>query len=685
MRHFTKSSPRISAAVLAALISSISLPAHALGSDAAELSLEDLLNTEVVTVSRKPQSLQTTAAAAFVISREDIERAGATSVPEALRLAPGIEVARMANNHWAVTARGFNGRFANKLLVLMDGRSIYSPLFSGVLWEFEDTLLEDVDRIEVIRGPGASLWGSNAVNGVINIITRKARDSQGDLLVGGAGSSAERAFGAYRHGGVSDDGHYRIWAKAFDRGASETTAGTEGRDTWRAARAGFRRDGLLASGSRYTVSGEAYTSPTGDRWREADPTQPSGYAERDEKLNSEGAHVLGRVEWRTGRGDDAALQSYLDYSNIDVPGLLQQKRATFDVDYQLHAALDARNDLIAGLGYRASADSIRGSGFVQFARPHRTMTLFSAFVQDEYTLLPDTLRVIAGARLEHNNLTGFEPQPNLRMVWTPAPSQSFWAALSRAARIPSRSEIDAQIDLNVTPAQPPYLPLPVLTRVVASGDGNLSSEHIDTAELGYRQQIDSHLSFDLAAFVSRYRNLRSAQLGAQGVEFGTVPYALQTIRITNDISARTHGFEAALDWRATPWWRLQATYSSIRITGSTSSTDPATLGDAASVGQESPRGRWSLRSSIAAGNRQNLDVWIRHVDALDTVDALGNTVPSYTALDLRYAWRPVQTLELSVVGQNLLARRHAEFTPDALPSQSLVVGRTVFVKAKYQF
>ncbi|MDE2627025.1 MAG: TonB-dependent receptor [Burkholderiales bacterium] len=650
----------------------------------ADLSLEDLLKTEVVTVSKRSQSLQSTAAAAFVITREDIERSGATSIPEALRLAPGVEVARIANNHWAVTVRGFNGRFANKLLVLMDGRSIYSPLFSGVLWEFEDTLLEDVERIEVIRGPGAALWGANAVNGVINIITRKARDTQGDLLVGGAGT-LERGFAAYRHGGKTADGYYRVWAKAFDRGPSETLTGAAGNDYWRSLRAGFRLDASLASANHYTISGEAYGSPTGDRWNLADVTSPTGYTTTAMKATGQGGHLLGRYEWRLDNGSDAAFQSYLDYGDVNVFNALHQKRTTVDLDYQLRSVLDARNDFIWGLGYRYSRDSIDTIGLFSIEPQQRGVVLFNAFVQDEFTVVPERLRVIAGARLEHNSYTGLEPQPNLRMVWTPSPSQSVWGAVSHAVRTPSRAERDAQVDLFVTPANPPYVPLPVLTHSDASNGGLAKSEKVNTFELGYRQQAGANLSVDMTAFYSRYTDLRTAALGAQSLVMGPTPYILQTIHTVNGIDARTHGLELAVDWHPLPWWRLQPTYTYFRISGSSTSADPVTQADAARVGASSPRHRWSLRSSFTPDARQQFDLWLRHAGALATINELGNSIPSYTTLDLRYAWRPMSALELSIVGQNLLHNGHTEFVPDLLPSQSLVVQRSVYVKATYRF
>jgi len=674
---------RFAATTLVAALALAHAHARAAGDADTEPSLEDLLNTKVTTVSRKSQSLQSTAAAAFVITREDIERSGVTNLPEALRMAPGVQVAQLANNRWAVTVRGFNGRFANKLLVLMDGRSIYSPLFSGVMWEFEDTLLEDVERIEVIRGPGASLWGANAVNGVINIITRKARDTQGDLLVGAAGTT-DRASAAYRHGGEVDDGHYRAWAKAFNRGPSVDLAGEPGNDDWRSVRAGFRRDWSRAAGNRSMLTGEAYGSSTNDRWNMADVNSPQGFTPTDIEQVGHGGHLLGRHEWMLDDGSEAALQSYLVYEDIEVKHALHQKRTTFDLDFQRRVQLDARNDFIWGLGYRFNRDDVLATGIFSLTPQYRRLSLFSAFVQDEFTLVPDALRVIAGARLEHNDTTGLEPQPNVRMVWTPTPSQSLWSALSRAVRTPSRAEQDVQVDLSVTPAAPPFVPFPVLTRNVAPPDGTQRSEKVNTFELGYRQQLDSNLSFDVAAFYSRYKGLRSAQLGSQQVVMTASPYILQEISPSSNVDARTHGLEVALDWHPAPWWRLQPSYTFLEVSGSTTSTDLVTQADAAGIGGSAPRHQGSIRSSMSLGQQQ-LDLWLRRVSELVNSDQAGNAIAAYTTLDARWAWRVTQALELSLVGQNLLQRRHPEFVPELLPSQTLQVERSAYVKAKLQF
>lgn len=663
-----------------AVVLALALPSALLAEtrDAVDLSLEELLNTEVMTASRKAQRLNDVAAAVFIISREDIERSGATSIPEALRMAPGLQVARLANNRWAVSARGFGSRFANKLLVLMDGRSIYSPLFSGVIWEAEDTLLEDIERIEVIRGPGAAMWGSNAVNGVINIITRKTRDTQGNLLVAGTGTE-ERAFGAFRHGGQAGDGHYRVWGKAFSRDESTTGTGQRGNDDWTAGRVGFRGDWPLASGDRLMLSGQAYTGPTGDRWNAANPASPTGFTTTDMRQIGNGAHLLARREWIRPDGSEAAFQTYVDQSETGISNAFHEVRSTFDADFQQRARFAQQHDIIWGLGYRYSHDRISSQGVFLFEPRSRDFNLFSAFVHDEITLLPDTLRLILGARLEHNSFTGFEPQPNIRMTWTPTPYQALWGAVSRAVRIPSRIELDARADLSATPANPP-VPA-VLTRYVPRDDRTLLAERVTAAELGYRHQWNSKLSLDVTAFYNDYDNLRSTSIGSL---LTTPPYLTLVVVPNNNLTARTHGIELSLDYHADSWWRLQPAYSYLWVTSRASSSDPVEQASAIAFEGRSPEHQLSLRSSMTLSGQRQLDVWLRHVSALENADRTGKVVPAYTTIDLRYAWKPTKGLELSLVGQNLLDRRHPEFVPD-FPSELLQIERSLYFKAKWQF
>lgn len=658
--------------------------AEAHPSEPSDISLEDLLQVEVTSASRKAQRLNDVAAAVFVITREDIERSGATSIPEALRMAPGVDVARLANNRWAVSVRGFNNRFANKLLVLMDGRSVYSPLFSGVLWENEDTLLEDIDRIEVIRGPGAAMWGANAVNGVINIITRRARDTQGNLLVATTGSE-ERGSIAFRHGGQAGDGHFRVWGKAFTRDEAVTRNGDSGNDYWHAGRVGFRGDWAIGAGDRLMVSGEAYSGPSGDRWQNPDLTSPQGFRLLDVRQGGKGAHLLGRNEWLLANGSEATLQAYIDHTDLDLTGGFREQRTTFDLDFQHRLLVGQTHDIIWGLGYRHSQDRIDSGGIISVLPDARSVTLTSAFVHDDITLLPDTLRLMLGVRLENNSYTGFEPLPNARLMWTPSEHQSLWASVSRAVRTPSRAELDAQVDLRVTPGNSPGnpTPFPILIRNVP-GAHQLSVEKVLAYELGYRQQFGTGLSADISAFYNEYDDLRAATLANQHFVFALPPYIIQDVVPDNSVRARTHGVEISVDWYPLQWWRIQPSYSYLAMRASSKTGDPTSVQSATAIRDSDPQHQFSLRSSMSLADRQQFDLWLRHVGRLGG-SASGSNIPAYTALDLRYAWRPTRNLELSVVGQNLLDNRHPEFVPNLLPSQALEIERSFYVKAKWQF
>ena len=645
--------------------------------DPGDLSLEELLQVDVQTASRKSQRLQDVAAAVFVITRDDIERSGATSIPEALRLAPGVQVARMANNRWAVTARGFNGRFANKLLVLMDGRSIYSPLFSGVLWETEDTLLEDIDRIEVIRGPGASLWGANAVNGVINILTRKARDTAGTLAVAALGTE-DRGLLALRHGLTAGDGNVRVWGKAFARDRSVTLAGQPGNDDWHETRAGFRGDWTIDSTRRLTVSGGAHRSRTSDTWLLPDLTSPTGQAPTNLKQRASGAHLLARHEWTGADGGEAALQGYIEHTDFGVAPAFNERRSTIDLDFQHRPRLGTRHDVIWGLGYRSSKDRISSGSVLAVAPEKDSWQLISAFAQDDITVVPETFHVVLGTRIEHNSYTGFEPQPNLRLNWTPTPQRTIWAAWSRAVRTPSRAERSAQIDLQV--------PQPgLLVRNAPDPANLLGNEVVRALELGWRQQFDSQVSLDVALFHNRYQRLRGGARGPVTFEALPVPHAVQNISPSNGLDARTQGAEIALDWHVSPTWRLQPIWTAIHIDARPKNADPFNIGTAAEYNNNAPRRQWSVRSSTTLADRSQVDLWLRRVGALPAANPGDTTIPAYTTLDLRYAWRARSGFELSVTGQNLLDPQHPEFVPDLLNAQTLQLQRAVVVKAKWQF
>jgi iron complex outermembrane recepter protein len=680
--------PSLSSVFSLVLLSTLLGTAAHAQTSVADLSLEELMTINVQTASRKSQRLQDVPAAVFVITRDDITRAGVTSIPEALRLAPGMQVARMASSRWAVSARGFNGRFANKLLVLMDGRSVYSPLFAGVLWEKEDTLLEDVDRIEVIRGPGAALWGANAVNGVINIITRKASDTRDNLAVLNVGSE-DRSLLALRRGMAAGDGALRLWAKAFKRDTSVDAQGQPGNDNWRGQRAGFRGDWAGSDGKQFMLSGSAYDTPSTDTLFVANVAAPRGFVVTPLRQDNSGAHLLARHTW-TG-ATESALQVYVDSSNVTMEGVTREQRQTLDVDFQQRTQAWGQHDIVWGGGWRMSRDRIDSNngkpGIVNIQPPQRTWQLFSVFAQDDITLQPDTLRAVLGARLEHNSYTGVETQPNARLIWTPSATQSVWAAWSRAVRTPSRAERGSVVDLSVVPGD--YSSNPPRPAVLIRSDSSseaFDSEKVSAFELGLRQQLHNQFSLDLAAYSNRYTDLRGGRTGPVAFQMSPVPHAVQTIYGGNTVHARTQGLELALDWQPNPAWRVQSAYTTTRIKASAEMPqDSAAQGTAQAYNVSAPRHQTSVRVAWAMSNQLNLDLWLRRTPALPGSTTPQAAIPAYTGLDLRLAWRPISGLELALGGQNLLERRHAEFTPDLLPSQDLQVQRAVYGTLKWQF
>jgi iron complex outermembrane recepter protein len=676
----------LSVAVISALATLAANTAHAATADSSDLSLEDLLKVEVTTASRKSQQLNDTAAAVFVITRDDIQRSGATTIPEALRGAPGVNVARMSANRYAVSVRGFNGRFANKLQVLVDGRSIYTPIFSGVMWELEDTLLEDVERIEVIRGPGGALWGANAVNAVINIITRKSRDTTGGLVIAGTGTN-EHAFGAARYGGSFENGNYRIWAQANSQEPSIDKRGNAANDSARTTRAGFRTDITLAGGNRLMVSGAVYDMQSNDRWILPSLTSPTGITSAKVAETGSGGHVLARHEWALSGDSEAVLQAFVNTGKLSVSGQLKEERTTFDLDFQRRDITKLgsnTHDILWGLGHRNSSDKTESTGTYMLKSASATFSLTNAFIQDDWTVIADRLHVIGGLRIEHNNFTGVEPQPSARFIWTPSSQQSVWGALSRSIRTPSRGERDTIADLSVTPASG-RVPA-ILTRRIPAINTEPVAEKIDTIELGYRMKLSPTLSIDIATFHSKYDNLRSSNLGTQEVVLARpAPYVVQNIVGSNNVKATSEGIEVSVDWQVASWWRLQPSYSYLDLNATAKKADLISEAAAFSLERTDPRHQISLRSSMTFAKRHQFDMWLRHVSESPGTPATGGRVPGYTELDVRYGWRLNNGLDLSVGGQNLLKRRHAEFTPDLLNSEPVDIERSFYVKGKLQF
>jgi iron complex outermembrane recepter protein len=648
--------------------------------DLTELSLEDLMDIRVTSTSRRPQSVAESAAAVFVITQEDIRRSGVTSIPEALRMVPGVEVARIDGNKWAVSVRGFNGRFANKLLVMMDGRSVYTPLFSGVLWDAQDTVLEDIERIEVVRGPGASLWGANAVNGVINIVTKRARDTQGGLFVAGGGTE-EQGFSTLRYGGqFEDDAFYRAYVRYFNRDSQEFIDDGDAADDWQVGRAGFRMDWEPDdSPDAITVQGDIYRGVVGTTGRQFSLTAPfSQTVNTDDDIF--GANLLTRWTHDFDDGSDMALQAYYDLVSGDELGI-QLREQTFDVDFQHHFLIGARNDIIWGLGYRLVDADFDDSFTVSLDDDHRTDHLVSAFVQDEITLVEDELRLTLGSKFEYNSYTGFEIQPTGRLLWTPDQQQSIWLAASRATRTPSQAEDSIALNSVLPPPLPPPLPpLPIPTQLSVLGNPDQGSEDVISFELGYRVRPTEDLSLDFAAFYNIYDNLASveAESGAL-VPCPTPPFFvcfLGTSRFDNLGSAESYGFEAAVDWRPESWWRLQGAYTYLHLDIDHDGAGGFTVH---SEGRD-PTHHLSLRSSFDLGEDWELDFWGRYVSELPE-----RGVDSYFTFDMRLGWRPVDGVELAIVGQNLVGSDHLEFTPELVDTTPTEVQRSVYGKVTVNF
>jgi iron complex outermembrane receptor protein len=606
--------------------------------DLTELSLDELAALEITTVARTPEMVSRTAAAVFVITQQDIRRSGATTLAEALRLAPGVQVSRINANQWAIGMRGFASRLSRSVLVLIDGRTVYTPLFAGTYWEVQDVLLEDIERIEVIRGPGGTLWGANAVNGVINIITRSAKDTHGTFLEGGAGDE-ERGFAGARWGGaLGAHTDVRVYAKYFDRDGAFRPDGTDF-DDWRMAQGGFRLDGEHGPAA-FTLQGDVYGGHAGEHTTLTSYTAPFARTV-DEDADLSGGNL--RAEWRRKLrpGSDLRVQAYYDRTRREEPGF-DETRNTADLDLQY-----SRHALLSGLGYRFSRGMTGGDPTIVFRPAARTDDIVSAFVQDRIDLSPDRLLLTLGAKVERNDYSGLELQPSARVWFGLRPHQSLWAAVSRAVRTPSRVERDLELTVALDASRP------VFTRVLSNSA--FMSERAIVYEAGYRAQGGERFLFDAALFQNEYTNLLSLEPGAPFAETdGSGTRTIVPVLFGNGIRGRVRGLELAADVRVTNAWRMHGSYSflDMDLDAEPDSLDTTT---AASTERASPRHRGLVRSSLTFGTVQLDAIW-RRISALPA-----QGVPAYSSLNARAAWRPWAPLELAVVGRDLRQSHHAEF------------------------
>jgi iron complex outermembrane receptor protein len=646
--------------------------------DPTTLSLEDLMNLQVTSVSKRPQKVADSAAAVFVITQEDIRRSGATSIPEALRMVPGLEVARIDENKWAIGSRGFNGRFDNKLLVLIDGRSVYTPLFSGVYWNVQDVVLEDVDRVEVIRGPGATLWGANAVDGVINIITKSAKDTQGGLVTAEAGSE-ERTAESVRYGAkVGDKTYYRVYGKYYDWYPSIDATGATASDGWHALRSGFRVDSNATNANSFTIQGDIYHDNFGETLTVPSLTSPTFWSTYPNNGYNSGGDLLGRWNHSFARSS-TSLQMYYDRTNIADPTVFGDHESVYDIDFQHDIHLGEAQELVWGLGYRSIQDNNGSSFTVALQPPHSSLNQYSAFLQDEVSLFSNRMHITVGSKFEHNPFTGFEFEPNVRVLGTITKDQSVWAAVSRAVRTPALTEEGLQLNEAIIPpgTAPLNSPLPVIEAIF--GSPLFQSEDLLAYELGYRVQATSSLSLDIAAFYNNYTNLRSAEPGAPILGGSPFPsYVVLPFVASNKMSGGTYGIEPYAEWKVLPRWKLSGSYSFLRmnIRKNTDSLDPTPdIPNGAS-----PRNQFYFRSSLDLPKHLEQDVMVRYVDQLPGLD-----IPSYYSLDLHIGWKPVSQLQLSFGGEDLLNSRHLEFIPEFINTLPTQVRRTFYGGISWTF
>lgn len=633
-----------------------------------ELSLEQLGDIEVTSVSKRPEEVRRTPVAIHVITHDDIRRSGATSIPEVLRLAPGIEVARIDSDHWSIGVRGFGDQFSKALLVLIDGRSIYTPLFAGTYWPAHDVLLDDVDRIEVIRGPGGTIWGADAVSGVINIITKGSADTHGVTAAAGAGS-IDRGVGALRVGGGNGSSFdYRVYGKGVNRGAEHHADGSTF-DEWWTSQAGFRTDWRRLAGDTITVQGDLSKGNHGQRVSVASFAPPA-QVRLDGSLDALDMNLRGRWQRDFSGGRGVRLQAYIDRTVWTAPHF-GERRTTLDVDFVHHVQLGGRHTLTAGAGTRVSPSKfIQTVSTLDFTPRRETSSVYGAFVEDDVALVRDRLWITAGSKIEHNSYTGFEAQPGVRLLWTPSPGNSIWSAVTSAVRTPSRIETAV-----ISTAYSSTTTLPIFLRVI--GNPDFDAERMLGYEAGYRTQLGVPAYLDVAAFHNRHTGLGSFGLGQVTIEQTPAPqHAIVNVGYVNGVNGTSDGFELSPSWQPRAWWQLRGGYSYVRfnLANTPGSIDVNAVNRYAG---SSPHHQVRLESHINVGQTGELDTTYRHVSPLPA-----QKVPAYHTADVRVGWALSRRSQVSLVGQNLLSPYHAEFGHSL--GQPIGIARSVYVEVGWR-
>jgi iron complex outermembrane receptor protein len=603
--------------------------------DFKKLTLEELMDVNVTSVSRRAEPLGRTAAAITSLTAEDIRRSGATSFPEMLRLVPGLQVARFNAGSWAVSARGFNSTAANKLLVMIDGRIVYSPLFSGTFWDIQDLVLDDIARIEVVRGPGATLWGTNAINGVINIITKSAHQTRSTAVILRGGGADDLAVGSVRAGAaIGPDTSYRVYGKYFYRDQMKLATGDDAKDTTKVGHAGFRLDSTQGP-NEFTVQGDSYRGFAGILGR------------ADAKVL--GGNVLGRWVRRISNTSEVQVQSYFARDLRRVPLQSDFHQKIFDIDLQ-HQFAAGRHRVIWGGGYRWNRDETVQTPVLLFVPQHRTYPLVTGFVQDEISIAQDRVRLEIGSKFEHNDFSEFEAQPSIRASWAIRSEELLWGAVSRTVRTPTRFDSDIRFG-------PPGFQF--------IGNPDFKSEELIAIEAGYRSRPAPRISFDIATFFNVYNRLRSLELQPPAGIF-----------LLNNLNAKTYGGEVSANYDAFEWLRFTTGYSYL---GKLLSLDPPHVDFfSGTIEGNDPKHQFLIRGAADIGGGIEVDSTVRFVSRLPNP-----AVPRYFELDARIGWNPHEIVELSIIGRNLLHDQHPEFGPPSPGRHELE--RNIFARIALRF
>jgi iron complex outermembrane receptor protein len=643
--------------------------------DISELAPEDLMKLKVTSASNKEEPLSKVGAALYVITREDIASSGANSIPDLLRLVPGVEVAQINANQWAISIRGFNSFYSNKVLALIDGRALYQPSFSTVLWDMQDLPLEDIERIEVIRGPGGAIWGPNAMNGVINIITRRARDTQGGLMTAGAGSW-RTGDGLLQYGGnIGSEGTYRAFAKYVDVTSSVFPGGQQASDAWHSWAAGFRSDWDLSPRDSLSMQADIRNTIEGGT-TQATFSEPQPFQTiMNSPIRNVSDDVMGTWHHTLEGGSEATLRVYYDHIDRHGEAGTDITNDTVDADFEHHLAVGPRNDVVWGLDVRVHHDDIHADDnhSLQIIPERRTVPFGSGFFQDEIRLA-NSLFLTLGSKLEHNDYTGFEYEPSAQLVWTPSEHHTFWTSASRAIRQPNRADFGARLNVAVTPIDG------VLALITLSGDNAVKAEKLHDYEAGYRSQIHRRLNLDLATFLSYYRDLETSEPGMPylATNPGGAPYLVLPLSYANLARARNYGAELFFHWTPVRRWTLSPGYSFLQMSvwnlPSSRDTFNSTIPGFSAKHHFQASSVLNLRSNV------EWNATLRYVSRLAAPN-----IASYVGADTTLRWRPHDNLEVSITGQNLLSPGHLEFadvTNIFIPSQVL---RSVFGKLTWRF